>query len=67
MAATGFVIEIAIAERIIRWCHRGQRSEFTRRQAQRDLRISRVEEMGEPLRLLDLRVRCQRTSCIPRK
>ena len=35
MAATGFVTEIAIADRIVRWCHRDQRSEFTRRQAQR--------------------------------
>ena len=53
MAATGFVTEIAIAERIVRWCHRDQRSEFTRREAQRDLRISRVEEMEGPLRLLE--------------
>ena len=29
MAATGFVTEIAIAERIFRWCRRDQRSEFT--------------------------------------
>jgi replicative DNA helicase len=53
MAATGFVTEIAIAQRIVRWCHRDQRSEFTRRQAQRELRISRVEEMEGPLRLLE--------------
>jgi hypothetical protein len=33
MAATGFVTEIAIAERIVLWCHRDQRSEFTRREA----------------------------------
>ena len=26
MAATGFVTEIAIAERIVRWCHRGGQS-----------------------------------------
>jgi len=38
MAATGFVTAIAIADRIVRWCHRDQRSEFTRRQAQRELR-----------------------------
>ena len=31
MAATGFVTEIAIADRIVQWCHRGQRSEFSRR------------------------------------
>jgi hypothetical protein len=37
MAATGFVTEIAIAERIVRWRQRDQRSEFTRGQAQRDL------------------------------
>ena len=53
MAATGFVTEIAIADRIVRWCHRDQRSEFTRREAQRDLRISRVEDMEGPLRLLE--------------
>jgi replicative DNA helicase len=53
MAATGFVTEIAIAERIVRWRQRDQRSEFTRGQAQRDLRISRVEEMEGPLRLLE--------------
>ena len=53
MAATGFVTEIAIADRIVQWCHRGQRSEFSRRDAQRDLRISRVEEMEGPLRLLE--------------
>ena len=53
MAATGFVTEIAIADRIVRWCHRDQRSEFTRREAQRELRISRVDEMEGPLRLLE--------------
>jgi hypothetical protein len=53
MAATGFVTEIAIADRIIRWCHRDQRSEFTGREAQRELGISRVEEMEAPLRLLE--------------
>jgi hypothetical protein len=42
MAATGFVTEIAIAERIIRWCHRDQRSEFKRRDVQRELGIPRV-------------------------
>ena len=46
MAATGFVTEIAIADRIVRWCHRDQRSEFTRRAAQRALRISRVDGYG---------------------
>ena len=53
MAATGFVTEIAIADRIVRWCHRDQRSEFSRRDAQRELRISRVDEMEGPLRLLE--------------
>jgi hypothetical protein len=53
MAATGFVTEIAIAQRIVRWCYRDQRSEFTRRQAQRELGISRVEEMEGPQRLLE--------------
>jgi hypothetical protein len=53
MAATGFVTEIAIAERIVRWCHRGQRSEFSRRDAQRELRISRVEDIERPLQLLE--------------
>ena len=33
----GFVTEIAIADRIVRWCHRDQRSEFSRREAQREL------------------------------
>lgn len=53
MAATGFVTEIAIADRIFRWCHRDWRSELTRREAQRDLGISRVEELEGPLRLLE--------------
>jgi hypothetical protein len=53
MAATGFITEIAIADRIVRWCHRGQRSEFSRRDAQRELGISRVEDMEGPLRLLE--------------
>ena len=53
MAATGFVTKIAIADRIVRWCQRDQRPEFTRRQAQREPRISRVEEMEGPLRLLE--------------
>jgi hypothetical protein len=53
MAATGFVTEIAIADRIVRWCHRDQPSEFTRRGAQRELRISRVDDMKGPLRLLE--------------
>jgi hypothetical protein len=41
MAATGFVTENAIADRIVGWCHRGQRSEFSRREVQRELGISR--------------------------
>jgi transposase InsO family protein len=53
MAATGFVTEIAIADRIVRWCHRDQRSEFTPRAAQRALRISRVDDMEGPPRLLE--------------
>jgi len=53
MAATGFVTEIAIADRIVGWCHRDQRSEFTRREAQRELGIARVEELEGPLRLLE--------------
>jgi hypothetical protein len=53
MAATGFITEIAIANRINQWCQRGQRSEFSRRDAQRELSISRVEDLEGPLRLLE--------------
>ena len=53
MAATGFVAEIAIADRIIRWLKRDQRSEFKRRDVQKSLRIERVDELDDPLVLLE--------------
>lgn len=53
MAATGFVADIAIADRIIRWAKRDQRSEFKRRDVQKSLRIERVDELDGPLQLLE--------------
>lgn len=50
--ANGWRPELELAQRILRWCRDGSRSEFSRRDVQNGLGVGTAAELDEPLTLL---------------